>query len=292
MIKGITQNIERKRILAFSSFVFLSSLSAIIFTNIDKLMLGYFIQAEFIGYYTAIFSVISGLLGLFSLSIVVFPVFTQIHGKRLKRAFHKTFHYLFMLTFPITIGLAYIFIPIIQILYGSVYVPLEYRTTLTITSVFLSFLFLEGIITGLYAILFNAKEKPKLPALTMIIVAILNIILNFILISYFIRFRPEYGLIGAAIATFASRYIYLGSLFVLGKTKLNIIPNKNSIIKPLTASIIMLAFLFIFDYFVPLNIFYGIIMVISAALIYLLIMFLIKGIKKEDIGLLIFFRKN
>ncbi|HIE36411.1 MAG TPA: polysaccharide biosynthesis protein, partial [Candidatus Omnitrophica bacterium] len=290
LIKGKQEPVETKRLLVFSSFVFLSSLSAIIFANIDKLMLGYFIQAEFVGYYTAIFSIISGLLGLFSLSIVVFPVFTQIHGKRLKRAFKKTFHYLAILIFPITIGLAYLFIPIIRILYSGAYTPPEHNFTLTITSVFLSFLFLEGIITSLYIYLFNAREKPKIPAITMIITTILNVLFNYLLISYLIQFRPGYGLIGASLATFVSRYIYLGSLLILGKNKLNVAPNKNSIIKPLISSIIMLTFLFIFDYLVPLNIFYGIIMVVSAVLIYILIMFLIRGIKKEDFELLKLFK--
>ncbi len=286
LIRGKQEPVKKRRLLIFSAFIALTSLSAIIFADIDKLMLGYFLEAEFIGYYTAIFSVISGFLGLLGLSIVVFPVFTQIHGKRLKRAFKKTFHYLVIIAFPITLGLAYLFVPVLQILYGQAYVPFEYKITLTVTSIFLSFIILEGIITGLYAILFNAKEKPKLPAVTMIIVAILNIILNFILISYFIKFRPEYGLIGASMATFISRYIFLGTLIILAKTKLKISPNKSSIIKPLIASIVMLAFLFIFDYFIPLNIFLGIIMVISAALVYILVMFLIRGIKKEDFKLI------
>lgn len=282
LIMGRREPVERRRMILFSAFLFLSSFSAVIFTNIDKLMLGYFVPAEFVGYYTAIFSIVSGFLGFLALSVVVFPVFTQIHGKRLERAFKKTFRYLAMVAFPVTIGLAYIFIPLFQILYGQAYAPVEHTLTLTLTSVFLSLLVFEGIITSLYVTLFNAKENPKTPAVIMMISALINIILNFLLISYMIRMGPGYGLIGAALATFLSRYIYFTVLAVSSNRKLKISPDKSSIIKPLTASMIMLAFMLLFRYFVPTNVLYGIIMIIAAALVYISVLFLIKGITKED----------
>ena len=98
-------------------------------------------------------------------------------------------------------------------------------------------------------------------------------------------------LVGAAAATFISRYIFLGSLMILSKKKLKITPNKISFIKPLFASLVMLAFLFVFDYFVPLNILYGVIMILLAIIVYFLVMFFIKGIKKEDFELIRMLRK-
>ena len=105
------------------------------------------------------------------------------------------------------------------------------------------------------------------------------------------QIKPEYGLIGAAAATFISRYIFLGSLMILSKKKLKISPNKISFIKPFLASLVMLAFLFIYDYFVALNIFTGIIMILLAIVIYFTVMFAIKGIKKEDFKLIKILKK-
>ena len=290
LIYGKKEKVERRRLLTFSGFLAISLFSAVIFANIDKLMLGYFVPGEYIGYYTAIFTIVSGFLGLANITLVFFPVFTQIHGKRLKRGFKKTFRYLSMLAFPLTIGLSYVFLPALEILYGQEYVPPHYSFVLIITSIFLAFLILEGFFTSLYTILFNSKEKPKIPAITVIIVTILNLILNYIFISHFITWGIEYGLIGAAAATLISRYIYFGALIILCKKKFNIAPEKCSIVKPLFASIIMLLFLFIYDGLINLNIWTGILMIILAILIYLFLMFIIRGFKKEDFLLLKVFK--
>jgi stage V sporulation protein B len=286
LIKGKTQPVERKRLLLFSGFLALNSLNVVIFTNIDKLMLGYFIDAKFIGFYTAIFTVISGVLGLTGFSGVFFPVFVNLKGDRLKKIFKKTFHYFSLIAFPSTIGLAFIFLPLLRILYGSSYTPSEQIFTLVITSILLSFLILEGILTGIYTMLFNAKEKPKWPALIMFIAALINVFLNFIFISYLIKIKPEYGLIGAALATFISRYFNLIFLASMCKKKFNISPNKESIFKPLFASLLMLVFLFIFSYFVRINILTGIIMLLLAASFYFIFIVIFKSIKKDDLNIL------
>jgi O-antigen/teichoic acid export membrane protein len=292
LIKGKTEPVEKKRLLIFSGFLALNSLNAVIFTNIDKLMLGYFIKAEFVGLYTAIFTVISGFIGVLGFYSVIFPVFVRLKGEKLKMVFKKTFHYLALIAFPITIGLAFLFLPLLKIFYGQAYVPLEYKSTLLLTSVFLSFLVLEGMLSGLYTVMFNAKERPKWPALVMVIAAIINIVLNFIFIYFLIKINPAYGLIGAAAATLISRCFNLVCLAILSKRKFNILPNFSSISKPILSSLIMLAFLFLLNYFFKLNIFGVIITVIVAASVYLMAIFLIKGIRGSDIKMLADLIKN
>jgi len=49
----------------------------------------------------------------------------------------------------------------------------------------------------------------------------------------------------------------------------------------------MLVFLFVFDYFVPLTILWGILMIICAIIVYIGFMFLIKGLTKKDLSILI-----
>ena len=293
LIKGRKEKVERKRLLVFSGFLALGTLGMLIFGNIDKLMLGYFLEAKFIGYYNAILTLVSGVLGLTGFANVVFPVFTQLHGKRLKRAFKKTFYTIAIIAFPAAIGLAYIALPALQIFYGQAYVPAEYRTALLLTSVFLALLVLESLLSNVFVMLFNAKEKPKIPAFTTLAVSILNIILNLILITSLVKIKPSYGLIGAAAATFMSRYTRFGILASLSRKKLKTSFEK-SIFKPFLATLVMLAFLFIFDYFVDLNIFTGIVMILLAACIYFFVMFLIRGITKKDFKLVkfMFFARN
>ncbi len=92
-------------------------------------------------------------------------------------------------------------------------------------------------------------------------------------------------MIGAATATFISRYIYFGSIAILGKKQLKMAPDKSLIVKPFFASIIMVIFLLAFNYFVGLIWPLAIIEIILGALIYFAVMFLIKGIRKEDFRL-------
>jgi O-antigen/teichoic acid export membrane protein len=281
--------VERKRMIQFSTYLTFSVLTVALFSNIDKLMLGYYIDAEFIGYYAAIVTVIAGVVGIVGgFGGILFPVFTQLKEERLNNAFKKTFHYYSLITIPSSIGLSFIMVPLLKILYGFDYVPKEYELSIMITSIFLSLLVIEAMLSSLYKILLNSKEKPKIPALITFYSTTCNIILNIILISILIKINPVYGLIGASIATFTSRYSALLLFALLTKKHTKITPNKQSMVKPLFASIIMLLYLFIYNNFIKLNIITGIIMIISAAIIYFIIIILLKAIDLREIKELIF----
>jgi len=283
LIKGEKEPVERRRMLKFSSFIALGSFTIFFYENIDKLVLGYFLKAEFVGYYAAIFSVVAGISGLLMSTSVLLPVFTQLSEERLKQAFKKSLGFLSILAFPAAIGMAFIALPLLKILYGLDYVPGQYGFSLLLTSIFLSLILLESSFTSMYKVLFNSQEKPKIPSLINFITAIINVILNIILISYLIKINPSYGLIGASGATFFSRFIGLVFLVIISHKKLKISPDKNTIIKPLIASLVMLLYLFIFKHFITLNIATGIIMILSAAMIYFLTVFLIKGVVINEI---------
>jgi len=283
LIKGKKIPVERRRMLKFSGFLALSSISLLIFGNVDKLVLGYFLNAEFVGFYNAIFSVVAGVLGVVSIASAFFPVFTQLRGKTLERVFKKTFHYISLMAFPAAIGLSFVIVPLLKILYGTEYVPSQYSFPILLTSIFLSLLILESIFSSIYSVLLNAKEEPNIPAWTTIGTSIINITLNIILVYYWSKINPAYGLIGASLATFASRYVGMFILVFLSAKKMNIFPEKNSIIKPLFASLIMLGYLFLFKYLFSLNIITGILMILSAAVVYFLVIFLIKAISLQEI---------
>jgi len=283
LIIGKRAQINKIRILKFSMFLGLSSISTAILTNIDKVILGYYLSTEFLGYYSAISILVGGILGVISVSSVVFPAFTYLKGDRLKRAFNKTFHWLVIFSFPASFGLAYIILPLLQIFYGVNYVPGVYAPSLVFVSILFSFTMIESVLTATYANLFNAKEKPKIPALILVLSSILNLVLSIVLISFFMGIKLEYGMVGASIAVFLSHYIRLFSFVFFGNKRFNLQLDKNTILKPIIASLIMLIFLFIFDYFVILNILTGGIMIFLAAIIYFLSLFLIGGITKESI---------
>ena len=88
---------------------------------------------------------------------------------------------------------------------------------------------------------------------------------------------------GAAIATVISRYLYLISLSIFAKKKLSIEFKLSYLTKPLLASLVMFFILFIFNnYIEDMNIILGIFEVILGIIIYFTVMFLIKGVTKEE----------
>ncbi|MDD2778045.1 MAG: flippase [Methanocellales archaeon] len=267
LFKGETVKIDGQRVLRFLGYLTFSTLvSGLFFLHVDAIMLGILMTAKDVGFYKAAFSIVTAFISLVSITSVLFPVFTQLEGDELRNAFVKVFRYLSIFAFPCAFGLAFIARPLIQVMYGAEYLPSVipfYALCLLILIVPMDF----------FSILFDSKEKPEYPAKVTVITSGLNIVLNYFLILMF-------GLIGAAIATLTARYFGAFTLGILSKRVLNIFPRFDSIYKPLFSSFVMLAFLYLIPS--PITLLDGIIGIIFAAVIYISVMLLIKGIDKED----------
>jgi O-antigen/teichoic acid export membrane protein len=230
-------------------------------------MLGILMDVDDVGFYKAAFSIVATFIGLVSATSVLFPVFTQLEGDELRNAFGKVFRYLSMFAFPCAFGLAFMANPLILVMYGAEYLPAVlpfYALCLLILIVPMDF----------FRILFESQEKPEYPAKITVISSGLNIVLNYFFILRF-------GVMGAAIATLIARYFGSFTLGILSKISLGIFPRFDSIYKPLLSSFVMLGFLYLMPS--PKTFLDGIVGIIFAAIIYVSVMFLIKGINKEDI---------
>ena len=268
LFKGETIKIERKRVLRFLGCLTFSTLiGGLFFHQIDIIMLGILLTTKDVGFYTAAFNMIFAFIGLVSATNVLFPVFTQLEGEELKNAFGKTFRYLSLFAFPCAFGLAFIANPVIKVVYGAEYLP-------AVAPFYVLCLLILITPLNFFSTLFDSKEKPEYPAKITIIASGLNIVLNYFFIL-------KFGMIGAAIATVTARYFGAFTLAYLSKRVLNIFPSVDSIYKPLFSSFVMLAFLYFMPS--PSTILDGIIGIIIAAFIYISMMFLIKGMDKEDI---------
>lgn len=289
LLRGKTARLEkqeRKRMLSFFGWLTISSVSLIFFMHLDMLMLGFFVPSEFIGYYSAIINIINSIGVFIVFGTALLPIFTQLNQGRIERGFQKVFHYVSLIAIPLAIALAYLTPSMIKIIFGQAYLPLQYQYQITLTAVIFSFLVIEMALTGIYSAVFQAKEKPQIPSVLIIISTILNLFLCYLFIKLGMSISTIYALVGVAAATFISRYFNLVALAILAKTEINIKGKLVDIVKPLIASIMMLVFIILFDYLIVMNIFIGLVTVLLALLIYFGIMFLIKGIKKEDIELL------
>ncbi|MDI6810221.1 MAG: flippase [archaeon] len=267
LLKGDTVRIDRKRILRFLGYLTFGSVAGVVFAYVDSIMLGIFMAVEYVGFYRAGYNIVFTFAGLITITTVLFPVLTQIEGAELGNAFKKVFKYSSLLALPAAFGLIFMAEPIVKVMYGEEYLPA------VLPICFLSLL-IAAAPMEFFSVLFNAKEKPEYPARLIIVSSVLNVALNYFLILRF-------GVSGAAIATVISRYFNFIVLGILSKKVLDVSPDLDSVYKPLFSSLIMLGFLYFIPH--PTTILLGIGEIIIAAIVYIVIMFLIRGIEKEDI---------
>jgi len=276
LFRGKTVSIDKKRISRFLKFMGIASLSLVFFLSIDILMLGLFVDAEYIAYYRVALSLVLTIAALSSLSGVLLPIFTQINKERFKRGFRKTFRYIMLIAIPATIGILFIGKYLIFTIYGKEYL-------LAVSSLYaLSLLVITMPLTTLYTIIFESKEKTKILAKSVSISLVINIILNYVLIKYLLQFSQEYVIIGVGIATVISRLIYLGILSFNAKHKLNLTVKGIGLRSPIFATIVMGLGLFLFNHFVDMNLFFGIIEITLGAGIYFSVLILTKGVTIGD----------
>ena len=277
---GKREKIESKKTMKYFWFMGIASLSLALFASVDTLMLGRFVDSGYLGFYRAALSLVLTLASLFSLSGVLLPIFTQIHNKRFERGFHKTFRALMIFAIPAAAGMVFISRQLIFLVYGSEYLPSA------IPLYFLSPLIIIAPLVGLYNIIFQSKEKPKLLAYGTIISLIINILLNYVLIRYMLGFGQESAIVGAALATVFSRIFFLILLSTSAKSKFGLKLRGIGLRAPIFATLVMSLFLLIYDKLVDLNLFYGIVEVIIGAGIYFGVLILIKGVTKQDWNIL------
>ncbi len=208
---NLTKN-EKKGANKFLIAMAALALSGIFFANIDRVMLGYFVQAEFIGYYTVALSLIGGIsLFLSFAALVLLPIFSRMKGKKLEIALKKSRNLIFMLSIVAFI-FTLLFAPIIiSIIYGS-----EYALAINILRLF-SLLLVFLALTALYQTYYISQGKPKKIAKLLIISTILNIVLNYILITSLLPYGHLAAVYGASIATIISKGFYLGGLILRRK---------------------------------------------------------------------------
>jgi len=272
------EKIDKKGLLKFSFLMTISSISTVFFIYIDTIMLGLLLpDPSFVGYYRAAFSIVISVSSLLLLNFVFLPIFSQTPQRKLRRIFNKVMRYSFALTIPSVFGLIVLGKYVLRLLYGYEYL-LSY-----LPLIFLSFIIIETSSGGLLYSLLSAKGKLKNVTLALISVTFLNIILNFLLISWLKSYSFELGMVGASIATLTSRAVYFLCLIFLVKKELNLALKIKNILKPLIASLIMFFSLsLIKSQIYDMNLIFGILLVFSGILIYFLFLLLLKGIDKKD----------
>ena len=202
---------EKKSINKFILPLSATVLSGLFFGYIDIVMLGRYVLAENIGYYKAAFSLIGALVPLIGFSVVLLPIFSSLKGKRLEEGFNKSAKAVALLSLLGVIGTLIFSNLAINIIFGGQYSP-----SINILRI-LSVLLIALPLASIYDSYFIAKGNTKLIAKLLGISVLINILLNYILITWLIQYSNTLAVFGAAIATIISRYFYLFMLMIFRK---------------------------------------------------------------------------
>jgi O-antigen/teichoic acid export membrane protein len=244
---------------------------ALIYVKIDTVMLSMMKGDAVVGWYNAAYYLVQGFKPLQQMVMsALFPIMASSYvtsKDALKRIFERSFKYLFIMGLPIAVGITLMSDKFIYLIYGPTY---EHSIiALQILSWDVLLVFLYGCISFLLVSIDRQHKMALFAGLT----AVINIILNIILI-------PTYSYIGSAYATIIAESFLLVSYILLSARYLYLLPLHKIIIKPIIAVSLMGAFVYFFSYL------HLALVIPIAIVIYFSVLYLIKGLSKDDISLL------
>lgn len=202
------QNKEANKFLFVTAVLVLSGM---FFSYIDKIMLGRFVAAEFIGYYAAALSLVWALSSLIGFGVVLLPIFSRIKSRRLEKGLKKSVGIVFSLGFLLFLVTLLLAPLAVLIIYGP-----AYNLSVNLLRLF-SLLLIPIPLIGIYSVYFMSKGKPQIVAKLLVFSTIINIFLNYILITSFLKYGDLAAVFGAGIATLISHAFYLSGLLIVKK---------------------------------------------------------------------------
>lgn len=259
--------------LLFFGFVYL------LFYWTDSFMVGFLKTATDVGIYTTAINISSLLIIIPDLFMgLFFPLITKEYSRKnlkiIKQLSQQVGKWIFTLTLPILI-LIFIFPgAFINFLFGSQYIQAE--NALRYLSIGL---FFTAIFTVSNNLLYTIG-KSKIILFDIVIATIINIVLNFVLIT-------RYGINGAAIATMIS-LIFLNLLFLFqARHYTSIVPLKRKITRVFAVSLISTAILLIMKFQLKvINIPILILLSVFFILFYFFLIFITSGFDRNDLMIL------
>lgn len=207
--------------------LFIPALATTIYQQTDKVMIGILVNKTEVGYYECASKLITITLGLVSAVLtVISPKMSNLISRKKdddsKKLFNNSINYILCLATAISFGIISISKEFVPLFFGS-----SYKSSINLTiglAVSLLFVSFSNSLKLLYLI---PKEKDKIYTNSVIYGTILNIILNYILIS-------KYNAMGAVISTVFTELFVLIYQILKIKNDLNL----HNIIKNLIIYII------------------------------------------------------
>lgn len=241
-----------------------------IYYNVDTVMLGFMKSNEEVGYYNAAYKIVMFLILLIGAYYdAIFPVvsyFYKMSSASLKSLLSLTVKLMVTIAIPLVVMGTILARPIMDFIFGARYESGIIALQILIWAVAIIW------VNGVYSRGLLSCDRQNKFAMGVTVAAIINVILNFILI-------PPLGIKGAAIATVSAEAVAT-VVFYIEFSKVIRVPLHNYIVKPSLASVIMALFLYWGLVSLNLHVF---VLIFGGIAIYFVFLYLIKGITKAEI---------
>lgn len=236
-----------KDMLIFSLPLFSSAAMVLIMSQMDTLVMGFFLPSEKVGLYRGAYPLARLIpLILSSSTFIYLPVFTKLHAKSKKTEivgiYRISTRWIYSLTFPVFLIIFLFPETVIGFLFGA-----EYEAAALILRI-LSVGFMGRVVVGMNGMTLTGGGKPKINMYGNLVGGTSNMVLNFTLI-------PFLGVLGAAISTSFSymaqnayQSLKLNSIF-------DIHPFDQTYLKTILISSIVMVLVFSLSKLVSVNIF-------------------------------------
>ena len=215
-LKEKEKKLNKKQVDELKFFILplsLVTLSQVLFSSVNILILGRYVSAEFIAYYQTADTLIGAIAPFLAFSVVLFPIFSRLSSKKLEVALEKSITVITFIS-AILFLIVMIFAPlIINLTFGSAYSQ---------SAIFLrifSFLLFGSTLTTVYVSYFISLGKTKIVAKWMIAFTIINIILDYVIIILLINYSELLVTLGIAIVAVAIKFLLLAAL-IFSKRKI------------------------------------------------------------------------
>lgn len=262
-----------KRLVSYAVPMVFTAVSFYIYTHSDILIIQAFLGEESVGIYGVAVRLLDTLhvpaAAIGSASAAFFVSKRESKPEELPKLFYNVSKWIFVIFFPLTIGLILTAHDLIPFLFGE-----EYAMAAIVLVIYAPTLLVKSF-SGTYSLALDYLGYAKERAIAVSISAALNVGLNFILI-------PHYGLVGAAITTQLT-YVplviwYTAKLKSIAGAKISILAGrlKNIIFSGIIMGLSILLFQFTFDLHILTIVLYGM-------TVYVLALFLLGVINKKDL---------
>ena len=256
-----------KQIIPLALPFFLTAFIGQIYFQIDIVMLSVMKGDAPVGWYAAACKLVYTLVIIPDIfSYAIYPVMSRFYissTEALKTTLKKSAKYLFILGLPLAIGMILLSDRIILLIYGE-----EFSHSIIALQILILYLPLRCINNATGYTLSSINREP-LHALSLVIAAATNVVLNLLLI-------PKFSFVGAAIATAITEVVLFTFYYYFVAKHFHRLELCPILIKPCLACLAMGVFVFCLKSInlVPL--------VFSAVILYFAIFYIIKGFDRED----------